>query len=93
MGAIAADIPHLRALVRANRRITHTAPRAKHGVFTIALAVRHAGTTQGQVQGQVFYQDLAAHIANAPCLTRTHPARGLKASWGAVHHCRRVHLL
>ncbi|NJK59159.1 MAG: ADP-ribosylglycohydrolase family protein [Oscillatoriales cyanobacterium SM2_1_8] len=72
LGAIAADLPQLRALVRASTRTTHTDPRAEYGALTIALAVRHAG--RGEVHGPTFHQDLAAHVSDGPWLAHIQQA-------------------
>jgi ADP-ribosyl-[dinitrogen reductase] hydrolase len=39
------DLDHLRALVRASTRLTHTDPKAEHGALAVALAAHHVGST------------------------------------------------
>lgn len=38
------DLDHLRALVRASTRLTHTDPKAEHGALAVALAAHHASS-------------------------------------------------
>ena len=46
-----ADVPRMRALVRAATRITHTDPKAEHGSLAVALAAHLASTGQDIAPG------------------------------------------